>query len=865
MNFYVDSGGVVLHVEPERIFQGSASSNTIRFIGAFASNLPVLVAFKLPNGVWTTPQSMGFSAQLSGVETKDGVQFNTWEYQIPQVVTENYGTVNVQFYVYGDAGGTGGQIATAMSSFVVEKGVPITLPDPTDAYETLLRQILAVLSQIQGEIGDLPNNYVTVDTNQTISGNKTHTGINTFNGFTSINGVGIDADAIVKGSDRFKYPVNSGTLALTSDIPENIVTKDENGQIKVPLAPAQDDDAVSKKYVDDADNTKLNKVEPFANGTYAYIVSKDDRFGTTNGYTEISETDKISTIVKRKTNGCIETRTPSADIEAANKGYVDTAISDTQGQLAQTNQNVEDLYTILEQAQVVTVTTLEQAYTTRETADGENIVDGVQTTVKEIRGKTVATENLIPYPYTETTKTANGVTFTVNSDGSITVNGTATSDADFMLLRGPIQGYSESYFLSGCPSGGSDTTYYISENFTASKDTGNGVVLNNLPSDQVWRIVIKSGTTVNNLVFRPMLNAGTTAKPYSKWFAGLKNASFEKIVSTGRNLIPYPYADGTVTRSGITFTNNGDGSVTTNGTATADAYFRIVLDLPISKGDKYFLSGCPSGGANNYALRVESSFGIFQDVGNGAAFTAADNKMNLYIRVYTGKTVNNIVFRPMLNYGTSALPYEPYISDTLSAETPIELAEYDVAYPETGETKRQSYEKVFDGTEGIDRTFKIYDYGGYPVLSYKLATPCERVTTGRPVANLFNGLTANELVASKLSGVCMYGEKSSISTYLLFRLDPAVYGCTMDSKDAELTAGFEAWISAQAEKGNPLTVTYKTAEATTEATPFNKSKYIAWKNGSETIEQGETDNSEYGAENTVKQDYFTLTGGTTNV
>ena len=72
-------------------------------------------------------------------------------------------------------------------------------------------------------------------------------------------------------------------------------------------------------------------------------------------------------------------------------------------------------------------------------------------------------------------------------------------------------------------------------------------------------------------------------------------------------------------------------------------------------------------------------------------------------------------------------------------------------------------------------------------------------------------------------------------------------------------------LAAWAEAGDPLTVTYKTAEATTEATPFNKSKYIAWKNGSETIEQGANDNSEYGAEDTVKQDYFTLTGGTTNV
>ena len=124
MNFYVDSGGVVLHVDPERIFQGSANANTIRFVGAFASNLSVTTAFKLPNGVWTVPQKMTLSAQLPGVQMPDGTQFNTWEYKIPATVTENYGAVNVQFFVYGDTGGTGGQIASAMSSFEVEKGVP---------------------------------------------------------------------------------------------------------------------------------------------------------------------------------------------------------------------------------------------------------------------------------------------------------------------------------------------------------------------------------------------------------------------------------------------------------------------------------------------------------------------------------------------------------------------------------------------------------------------------------------------------------------------------------------------------------------------------------------------------------------------
>ena len=727
---------------------------------------------------------------------------------------------------------------TQTADLIVLESAYLGQDEPIDPTE--LDKIKATLMEIQSEIGGLPNKYVTVDTNQTISGNKTHTGINTFNGFTSINGVGIDADAIVKGSDRFKYPVKSGTLALTSDIPENIVTRDENGQIKVPLAPAQDDDAVSKKYVDDADNTKLNKVEPFANGTYAYTVSKSDVFGTTNGYTEISETDKVKTIAKRKANGCIETRTPYADVEAANKGYVDTAISDTQGQLAQTNQNVEDLYTILEQAQVVTVTTLEQAYTTRETADGENIVDGVQTTVKEIRGKTVATENLIPYPYAETTKTANGVTFTVNSDGSVTVNGTATSDADFMLLRGPIQGYSESYFLSGCPTGGSDTTYYISESFTASKDTGNGVVLNNLPSDQAWRIVIKSGTTVNNLVFRPMLNAGTTAKPYSKWFAGLKNASFEKIVSTGRNLIPYPYEESTKTENGITFTVNSDGSITANGTTTVNPSIFNVAKISLNAGTYALRSFVNVANAGICQFYIDIPSEPNDRTGNGVTFTLQDDIVNKNVNIIVdpSQTVNNLIFKPMLQFGTTVTAYEPYISDTLAVATPIELAEYDVAYPETGKTKRQSKTVTFNGTEAwvIDPNY----------TAFSLDLPSKGIA--------FTSI-CSPYSAPKITAWDQLKDYEAQNGVLVLLIKDSTYSTV------------EAWKAHLAElaaAGNPLTVTYKTVKATTEATPFNKSKYKAWKNGSETIEQGPTDNSEYGAENTVKQDYFTLTGGTTN-
>lgn len=805
MNFYVDSGGVVLHVEPERIFQGSANANTIRFIGAFAPNLPVLVAFKLPNGVWTTPQSMGFSAQLSGVETNDGVQFNAWEYQIPQVITENYGTVNVQFYVYGDAGGTGGQIASAMSSFVVEKGVPITLPDPTDDYQTLLTQILAVLSQLQSEIGDLPNNYVPKASGSNVAY------INDQNGGTA-------------------------TKPFAVDVTNNaLVARDGNGQIRLPLAPLQGYDAVSKNYVDDADNTKLNKVEPFANGTYAYIVSKDDRFGTTNGYTEISEKDKISTIAKRKTNGCIETRTPYADIEAANKGYVDTAISDTQSQLAQTNQNVEDLYTILEQAQVVTVTTLEQAYTTRETADGENIVDGIDTSVKEIRGKTVAPANLIPYPYFESSEVKNGVTFTINEfDGSVVLSGVSTSAISFGLTSPTFYLPAGTYFFSLNSSKAlSDSTIFgIVNKFQngsfvgdVAADYGNGdffsVSASDVSSNSGYRFEIfvrQSGVSCDGYILYPMLNAGSSALPYKPYFKGLKNASFEKIVSTGRNLF------------GLTADDFKNGAIAGEGKR---------VDLKLKPNTQYTLSSnTPKYSEAAASIWFNSRNSLTDGVCTNQPRTATtDEKGNLYIVIRT--TEIDTIFNNywiMLNIGTTATAYEPYTSDTLSVKTPIELAEYDVAYPETGETKRNSGKKVFDGTETWEARGSAGDLYRYGAVLANVKT------SGACVANL-----SGENSGASVAGNYFIDTEFKVFTNI----------ATVDE--------WKAHLAEIATAGNPLTVIYETAEATTEATPFNKSKYIAWKNGSETIEQGANDNSEYGAENTVKQDYFTLTGGTTNV
>ena len=279
----------------------------------------------------------------------------------------------------------------------------------------------------------------------------------------------------------------------------------------------------------------------------------------------------------------------------------------------------------------------------------------------------VSSKNLIPYPYADTTKTVNGVTFTDNGDGSITVNGTATELAYFILQKGKwlLPG---KYFLSGCPASGSSDTYYITTNgYNGESDIGTGRILD-ITSDLIQTniaIIIKPGTTVSNLVFKPQLEPGMTATAYTPYVAGLSAVSVKKY---GKNLIPYTYVETTITKNGITFTDNGDGTITANGTATADVGFKCLnfLNVSVPKGN-YTASGTPSGGGLSYYINFAFTHNNVKildsgDYGNGLHVSLPDGAEQMYaaIRIRIGATLNNAIFRPQLEPGDAATDYEPY-------------------------------------------------------------------------------------------------------------------------------------------------------------------------------------------------------------
>ena len=150
-------------------------------------------------------------------------------------------------------------------------------------------------------------------------------------------------------------------------------------------------------------------------------------------------------------------------------------------------------------------------------------------------------QNLIPYPYAGAAGTSNGITRTINADGSVTVDGTATAASYYYTTNASslVKLQAGTYRLDGCPSGGGSGTYrlqighYASGTFTSyGFDSGEGLdftVTDSTEDDYIGiRIAISSGATVSNLTFYPQL---TLTAPYD-W-----QSPVESLVSRAHNAL----------------------------------------------------------------------------------------------------------------------------------------------------------------------------------------------------------------------------------------------------------------------------------------------------------------------------------------
>lgn len=117
--------------------------------------------------------------------------------------------------------------------------------------------------------------------------------------------------------------------------------------------------------------------------------------------------------------------------------------------------------------------------------------------------------------------TNNGVTFTVQTDGSVTTSGTASGLA---VCQFPIELVEANYILNGCPTGGSSSKYEVNIFPTGgsvlARDYGSETTFTIADATKAWKIqlIIRSGQDSNGLVFKPMVRLSSisdaTYEPY---------------------------------------------------------------------------------------------------------------------------------------------------------------------------------------------------------------------------------------------------------------------------------------------------------------------------------------------------------------
>ncbi len=151
MIFFVANDGTVIASEPSSVYQGAADTNNIYLVAPFAEGLQAAVAFKLPNGVYTTRYPMSEPQYLPGiVDKQSGRTYKCWQYSMPNGITQYYGTVTAQFFFYPEEGGV--ITPTSSVSFVVGKGVPSI--KPTAPGDDVFDAIMSNLSELSKQLNN---------------------------------------------------------------------------------------------------------------------------------------------------------------------------------------------------------------------------------------------------------------------------------------------------------------------------------------------------------------------------------------------------------------------------------------------------------------------------------------------------------------------------------------------------------------------------------------------------------------------------------------------------------------------------------------------------------------------------------------
>lgn len=286
---------------------------------------------------------------------------------------------------------------------------------------------------------------------------------------------------------------------------------------------------------------------------------------------------------------------------------------------------------------------------------------------------------------TAVTKTVNGVTFTVNSDGSITAKQTTTAPGNATIdVATNITLNPGTYILTGDDeikkSGYGEIRFYINGTIYAANTAH---TFDEEVTISAVRIFVWSGVNINgSKTIYPMLRyadiTDDTYEPYKKTVDErlIQNKSD---IAVNKSTLGYQRKNllkptSSKTRAGITYTVNQDGSVALTGTSTTGSsynYFSIPITL---QPGKYKVNGMPeTSKTNTYRvdLRANESGGTAYGYGAKEFEVEFTETTTAYYMIRIDGSYKNpldgVTFYPMIRYADilddTYEPYQPSVQE----------------------------------------------------------------------------------------------------------------------------------------------------------------------------------------------------------
>lgn len=159
-----------------------------------------------------------------------------------------------------------------------------------------------------------------------------------------------------------------------------------------------------------------------------------------------------------------------------------------------------------------------------------------------------------------------------------------------------------------------------------------------------YATVIDGTPVVERTYKRQTVNRGSA---WTDWIFEPTRAEVNSIANDGaKNLLQNKASS--VTKQGLTYTVNENGSVSVSGTAIANSY----LELSVAKtfASATIMSGCPSN--TGLTIDVITPSQTYVDSGSGVVIPANATITAIRLRVANGTSVTNATFYPMLRHAS---------------------------------------------------------------------------------------------------------------------------------------------------------------------------------------------------------------------